>query len=340
MKHQSCKFTAVVFFSFTLLLSGCKLEMEPYPTDDIVVSESGLGVISGKVVSPNGKAIGNATVEVVGNEKYNTKTDTEGDFSFEVPSGEQKLRIFTGSGEVFGSSKNVLVLSEKTVSLEPIPLDLFPSSKLAYVQGDYDHIESIITNTLGYEVALLEHAELENLDNLKKYDVVFFNCGYSGLSGDSASSQVQMDNIRKNIGNYVKGGGKIYASDYAFGYIAPQCETGYGNIFESNNIIIGKDEMCLAMNGNEQTITGDVADEDLANIIGEKAEIVFDLGGWAMVHPTPSFKGNVLVEGDNSAVLAFSQKIGEGQLLYTTFHNEANISEDMEAILEFFIHNF
>jgi hypothetical protein len=102
MKKQSFK-----LFSFILLaivFSSCNLEIEPVDGDTVINNEPEFGVISGVVVSPTGKAIGNATVEVVENEKYNSKTDTEGRFSFEAPAGEQELRIFTGSGDVFSTS--------------------------------------------------------------------------------------------------------------------------------------------------------------------------------------------------------------------------------------------
>jgi hypothetical protein len=148
-----------------------------------------------------------------------------------------------------------------------------------------------------------------------------------------------MDDIRQNIGDYVVEGGKVYASDYAIGYISAKCESSSYSL-EFNNTVITAEEACFSLNGNAQTMIADVVDADLATIIGEEADIVYDLGGWAKITPAQSFVGNVLVEGENSSVLAFSQNIGSGQILYTTFHNEANISDDMEAILEFFIYNF
>ncbi|MFT5618346.1 MAG: hypothetical protein ACI85I_001579 [Arenicella sp.] len=159
--------------------------------------------------------------------------------------------------------------------------------------------------------------------------------GYSGQT----STQEEMDDIRQNIGDYVAEGGKIYAFDYAIGYISPKCEVSSYSL-EFNNTVITSEEVCFDLIGESGTTMANVVDENLANIIGEEANIVYDLGGWSTITPTQKFAGNILVEGDDSSILAFSQKIGSGEVLYTTFHNEANISDDMEAILEFFIYNF
>ncbi len=345
MKKQSFKLFSLVLFVTTFIFSSCSLEVEPLVSDDDSGNSLELATISGVVVSPKGKAVRSATVEVVGNEKYNSITDTEGKFSFEVPTGEHTLKIYTGSGEVFNSSKSVEVEAKTNNSIGNIELSVAPQTRIAYVWGEYDNIQSIISNSLGYQIDSLSHSDMEDINNLRKYDVIFLNCGESGQGrmdgySEQISTQEEMDVIRQNIGDYVAEGGKIYASDYAVGYVVPQCDSDFNYYLEFNNTLFSADILCFNLNGEVETVVANVIDKDLANIIGEEANIIYDLGEWATIIPAQNFAGNVLVEGDNSSVLAFSQNIGSGQILYTTFHNEANISDDMEAILEFFIYNF
>jgi hypothetical protein len=75
------------------------------------------------------------------------------------------------------------------------------------------------------------------------------------------------------------------------------------------------------------------------------ARLNYDLDAWAVPEDVGS-ETEVLVQGVadtiwwdtvTNAPLAVRTHIGEGTALYTSFHNESQVTEDMEAILNEFI---
>ncbi len=310
--------------------------------DDLIIETSNeTGIVTGTIVTPNGSKVGGATIEVASNSSYKTKTNNEGEFSFSVPSGEQRLKVFSGSGDIFRTSLNVSVTIDATANIGDIVLDN-PGS-IAYLAGDYDNIQDIIDDSLGYSMVAISSEDLQNLNALNAYDLIFLNCGEFAV-GNSSLGQTEQDLIRSNLNSYITNGGKAYGSDWAITYFAPACTVDsleeIGINFEINNTIFGENDVCFKLIGVEQEVTANVVDANLSTLIGSTAEVNYDLPGWANIETGLSFSGNVLLSNPTLGIMAFDQSIGDGHVLFTTFHNEANITEDMEEILEYFIFNF
>ncbi|MCO4773763.1 MAG: hypothetical protein KDA24_27270, partial [Deltaproteobacteria bacterium] len=165
-------------------------------------------------------------------------------------------------------------------------------------------------------------------DLLADYDVIFFNCGMSETWGG------QYDAIGANLDEYVRNGGNLYVSDLAF----PILEAARPDFLD----MAGEDTFEAPRVGMQGTVLATVLDPVLSVYFGGRAvEIDYDLSGWAavetvspeaevvLVGTVPTFNGDI----NNAPVVAAMQLPGEGRMVYTTFHNEAQINADMEAIL-------
>ena len=184
-----------------------------------------------------------------------------------------------------------------------------------------------------------EHVQLmSNPSELAKYDILFFNCGMTEDWMWSGS------NVGQNLRDYVNGGGSIYASDMAY-YVLEET-------FPSAVSFVGNDSTPgAAYVGEMGYVQGDVVDETMKAVLGKDvAEINYDLPSWAAIESaqpgTPLIRGSYQYYDMNSmdysvmtqtGPLAVRYESGAGVFLYTSFHNEAQATQDMDAILREFV---
>lgn len=242
-------------------------------------------------------------------------TDTDGRFTLEgVPIGEQTLLAQRGA---FQTTFMVTVEQDQQTMIDA-PIKIESASALAYVPGVYDSIEEIVEE-LGNEITELSVSDLADPGVTSQYGIIFLNCS----NYFSAPSEEVTDNLR----DYVENGGVLYASDWASVFV----EALYPESIE------------FERSGNEQTITVDVVEDDVRLFVDgrDEIELAYDLGSWARI---ASVQGaSVLVRGtvneeDTSEPLAVLFEQGQGQVIYTTFHNEAGVTEDQLAVLRYFIY--
>lgn len=304
------------------------------------------GNITGYVCAPNGTTkIGGAHVwtkafDCKGNQVViDTFTDDAGNFELKgVPAGETKVFIQKGS---FETEYVVTVPEGGTVHAPDVVEDTcFPDDqvKIAVITGNWDSIEQIL-DQLGFKYDLYDGVFLTNqskqlLTNLSKmseYDIIFFDCGAN--HSDILSFNTTL--IVQNLQNFVGGGGSIYASDWAFVY----AEWPWPNAidFYGGNMNAGGPKV-----GAKGKIVGTVSDAGLAGFVGKtKVEINFDLSAWVVVTGAPAattvhISGSVPQAGNN-APLMVSHTPGAGKVLYTTFHNEYQVTGDMVKILNYLV---
>jgi hypothetical protein len=128
----------------------------------------------------------------------------------------------------------------------------------------------------------------------------------------------------------VNNGGILYASDWALSVVEAMYPSDVsGEIY-----------------GDVQSVTADLVDTDLASFIGKStASIQYDLPGWKTPE-TLSTAAKVLVRGDfvdgttthNDLPLAIVLSKGNGKVVFTSFHNEAGVTDDQIDVLRFFIY--
>ena len=312
--------------------------------------EEGHGTISGRVCGPQGSVwLADAHVWVVRpdttlNETY---TDVDGNFTLEnVLAGTQTLNIEKGS---FSSQQDVVVTEgEATVLTEQTCVDP-ASAHVAVVTGDWDSIEDILAGAGITDVTLYDGLNntspsdsdlLSNANTMAGYDIIFLNCGQYPASFFTNAT------IINNLRSYVDAGGSLYASDWAYDFVEiafPDSIEFEGNDSQQNAAAVGE----------SGPMTANVSDPALATALGDTTvSLNYDLPQWVV--PT-SAGGNarVLVTGNASAfnysnfqtynipnaALAVQFHFGSngGSVIYTSFHNEQQSTQDMDLLLSYMV---
>lgn len=308
-----------VYFSFlflSLLLYSCSSDDTNPVTGNIPA-----GTVQGYVKSLNGSypvpgARARIQPSTVDADTQTVYTNTDGFYKFtNISSGDKT--IFFSKGEFVDT---IRITVPQNSGVEVPDAQLKPIGLLAFVWGDYDEIQAIVRDSLGYEMDSLTIADLSNLGTLQNYRMVFLNCG----------SDIR-NTTNTQLGEYIQGGGKVYASDWAFGCISSVYPDLNGDY-----------------NGSVQNITANITNSDLELFLGKNtASIVYNLPSWLSLDPAnnqtvnvPFLRGTYETSSgtvtDNS--IAFERVDGSGKLIYTTFHNEANVTTDAVRVLMFFIY--
>lgn len=294
-----------------LFITGC--------SEDTPTSIPAGNTVQGYVRSANG------TVSVSGvyvnmssfpDNPDSTYTDANGFYKFtNVSSGDKSLLFSKGS---FRDTIDITV----PISGNVPDAYLTPAKPLAFYWGNYDDIQSIIRE-MGYVLDSLFIADFENPATLQQYSIIFINCG------DSSRYNLNTPVISNNLTAFLNNGGRIYASDWAFG-----CVKGIHP--ELNGTYDGETTSSLLSN---------VVYSPLQNYLGKNTvDIRYNLPDWLSLDPNNNYTQNIpFVRATYQSVTnnptAFFRETysGGGKLIYTTFHNEAQLSSDMTKILQFFV---
>lgn len=134
----------------------------------------------------------------------------------------------------------------------------------------------------------------------------------------------------RRLRDYVNQGGSLYVSDWAQEVVR--------EMFPGD---LGGERI-----GDDQTIFGRVTDQGLRTFVWkDSVEIRYDLGSWETLdtlssRPTVLLRGNYRAGGlmQTNKALAILISHGSGRVVYTTFHNEANVTRDAVKVLTYFLH--
>ena len=177
---------------------------------------------------------------------------------------------------------------------------------------------------------------------LAEYDIIFFNCGaqYILISAQTTSSNGAITNVQ----NFVNSGGSVYASDWAGEMIYaafPERINFYGDDFMFDEAKAG------SALGNQSAA---IVDPTMSTSLGRTdVKINFDLDAWVAldaINLQPSDL-NIYVKspvelgyeygGTSEIPLVVSFQYGQGKVLFTSAHNEAQTSADLRDILNYLV---
>ena len=186
----------------------------------------------------------------------------------------------------------------------------------------------------------------EDAAKLAKYDVIFFTCGVdakSWLTGEAIGNLARpgvrsirfdpaaLERIRSAVRSFVEKGGTLYASDWRLTMI----RICFPELSEADEVV----------SGAKQTLIADVVDPGLSARIGSTVELKFDLPDWkparlsargATVYIRGRYRTN-----DNGAIvespLLVRVPVGQGSIIFTSFHNEKVNSELETKLLQFLV---
>jgi len=324
-----------------LAVSACT-EYDFVPdSDEVLAGDGRVGSLTGRVCGPDGEHWVVAADVVIdhGNGQRSTGvTDSDGYFTLDnVPVGDWEVVVRKGSFEV---SIPVTILEGQVTEIPEGQCIEQGNVQIAVVEGSWDAVEHIL-GTMSLEYDTIDYfgstAFLRDPARLSEYDIIFFNCGMDDSWEYSYGAEVA-----GNLRDFVEAGGSIYASDWAY-YIV---EAGWPsmNTFQGDDSWLGD-----ARVGETGYITADVLDPVMAQRLGsDTASLNFDLPAWVVMKQT--HQGDVLIQGtatyydysnpysydyQTSTVPLVSRLIqGDGAVVYTSFHNEAQTTLDMTLLLQ------
>ncbi len=287
----------------------------------------GSGSLVGRICDPsgNGWVVGARVWVDDGGVIVETTTDENGAFRLDgLTGGTHDVHVEKGSWSAVLEDADVI--DGVTMSL---PDDLCLSDDdvtVGVIPGLYDSVE-VLLNDLGIDYESINDPQSlwNDPTELERFDVIFANCS-EGEFGVASWNQA-------NVADWVHQGGSLYASDYAFWLV----EQVYPNMIE----FAGNDnDRYGPATGASGSTTADVLDPAMQGVVGgPTAHIDYDLGAWMQMDATVS--SQTLVQGQPPAFSGHSglqpmvsrQFVGDGQVIYTTFHNEAQVTADMEVLL-------
>ena len=325
---------------------------------------------------PAGAPLVGATVSLwatdcAGNfEQHATASGANGQFALaDVPAGGHRLSI-----------EHPLLAEPITVEARVVPgqivavagldaaacLDAPP--RLAVVEGEWDSVEVILDQLgLAYDVYLSSSPNgddlaspalelLHDAERMADYDAILFNCGrlqrdFLAVSIDTSSgvTRVGFDYATlayANLRAFVRGGGNIYASDWAYPIVeglSPDAIDFAGDDGHAYDVLTGP-------NGST---AGEIADVPLSAFVGAgEVPVEFNLDRWAMVDavsndvdvfvrgnlpasPTGAPVDNTLVE--RPMLTGFQPFVGGGYVVFTTFHYHSQPDAHMIDVLSYLI---
>jgi len=305
--------------------------------------------VEGRICSPSGNYfVSNVFIEVRYFDENGTErsqgvvTNSEGHFFIPyVPEGQHRFKATRGR---FSIAQRIQVEESSEITNLGDICFASDSVRIAVVEGSYDNIESIIEQ-LGFTTIEFINSRVPTyqedflaLESLLQYDIVYFNCG--------ANEQHILDweAAAHNLRDYLSQGGAIYASDWSYDLVEntiPSAINFYGNDTVNN----------AAQHGRPEVVSGAVHDSPLAKMCGVEVEIKYDLSYWAIAVEA-NINTDVLVSGTvhsnifTAEIQQFERAplmvqipfgLNGGKIIYTSFHNEAQVTDDMLCILNYII---
>ena len=196
----------------------------------------------------------------------------------------------------------------------------------------------------GYRYRTFPLEDLGNPSVLAEFDVVFLTCSgvpeswlkESHRAGDRPNTEMYTPNeevigqVTRCLSEFVARGGTLYVSDLHYSLVA----NGFPKFVD----------LAKAKTGQVQTLTAEVVNPGLSELIGPELELQFDQPGW---RPAAFAGESVEVylrgtfttsegEQDTAPLLAkFPHE--EGTVIFTSFHNEKQHSEKELQLLKFLV---
>ena len=331
-----------------------------YQKDDPTVVES--GAIAGRVCDPSGRTWlqnANAYVNLVDEhgviyDTVETFSDETGTWTISDLPGEAQYTVYVTYGNEILIEETVWVGSGETVQLdEPScfdPLDL----EVAVVTGDYDDFDDVLDDLGFLEYTLIDGLDTVQLTDflsspteLAKYDVIFFNGGFTedGIIYDSEDETNTLpDTVIENVVAYVDAGGSIYASDWAYDIV----EIGWPDRIE----FVGADDVPDdAQKGDYCQVDAAVSDASLAAYLETQyIPIEYDLEVWPPIENvdrsvSTHLTGSVeYTDGLSNFTLAsvpllVSFNSGDGKVAFSTFRVARNADEEIVKTVQYMMYN-
>ena len=227
---------------------------------------------------------------------------------------------------------------------DPPPVIPTVRLRIGVIQGEFDDMGKLLrTLGEGYQFAVVDLDELINPETYDKFDLLLVTCGgyTNAWLGESTGTESRgrgsftarpevWEKVSVNLRGFVKRGGTLYASDWRYSLVAKAFEefVDHGRVDE----------------GQQQTVTAEVSDAGLRELLGQSIKLKFDQPGWRPA----AFKGESVVtyltghyksmsDRDRESPLLVKFPVGDGAVIFTSFHNEEQNSEVELKLLKYLV---
>jgi hypothetical protein len=313
--------------------------------------EDETGAVAGRVCAPDGETWlfdASVFVDLVGGGRVETKTDVDGRYLLMgVPVGTQTVHVEKGS---FSSQRTVEVLAGQTTTIPDDQCQLDDEPRIAVVTGQNDDV-GLVLESIGIDPTSISTYNgvfrvawgmelLEDYAVLSEYDILFINCGANGIDDYPAlllfptvvESTLAIENLRR----FVDEGGSLYASDEAYDLI----ERAWPDFidFVGDDALIDAAQIGVFEN---DPVPVRIVEPGLRAAMGiDQFDIHFRYVLWAVIadvapETTIYTRGDAPTDAgimpDVPLTVGFS--VGQGRVLYTTFHQEPGIESATEQLL-------
>jgi hypothetical protein len=237
--------------------------------------------------------------------------------------------------------------------LQEVSLTTSVSAEIQFFDGYIDgaHFETEVSSASTRPSQQVEDLlRADTTEGLDFFNTAFLACGMRGVA-DRVYNGVAEDNhlvldatVINNVFAAVSHGQRLYFSDWTYDLL----EATWPDKVEW----LGSDtELDAAQRGRPGAVNARVVDQGLADFmeigLGEQIEVIFNQGGWAVIESVGD-DVNVLVEAEieyddpltgevatrtSPLVVAFDG--GGGHVVFTSFHNEAQITDDARDVLRY-----
>lgn len=352
-------------FSFALLASifvllsptaGCNNcqgeQLDPIPQP---------GQISGRICDPGeAKGIWGAEVYVLldedGTRRISTTTNADGSFLLEeIPEGDYTLYVERGSFST--TVEGIQVIEEETTVLSEEDC-IEPDQVTMAVYNGHDEVEQVLSR-LGYNDFTIHetyhHASdrdddteswlktaFYDYDAFSDNDILFINCAAHEWALD-AMTEDEKETVLDNLRQFIEEGGSVYLSDWSYDLLEqlyPDAVDWLGDDAVAND----------AEHGVAQEFVGSVIDQGMSAAGLDQVLLRFEQSRIAIplelgVGTRMMIRAAVLVEQDEEEVLFEDIPVllehrpininaeVAGRVIYTTFHNGGNNTQDMDNLL-------
>jgi hypothetical protein len=335
------------------------------------------GSVTGKVCAPDQATwVNGATVFVdatdCNGQSIHIETTSSADGSFtlrSVPPGDWTVHAVLGS---FTQDTAVTVHANAPTAIPDNQLCVAQKAvRIAVVTGAGDKIENLLdtlklTYTLygGDSSTWTSQAApfLADLNEMKKYDLIFVDCAAAKTSGTTIDLGTESSTIEANLHAYVLQGGSVYSSDWALLFTLAASPSSFNYATQSGSGVTNPLDAKQLMGFAPQTVTADVQDPALALFLGKNSlDIAFPAqsGHWGLLASAPG--AQVLVSAnavdtcpDTSCKSAGAKRnnvpvavrarllppgVKGGNVVYTSFHNVAQVGDDVSQVLKYLVLN-
>lgn len=188
-------------------------------------------------------------------------------------------------------------------------------------ESGYDDMGEIL-DQLG-----VQHQPFSNLDPQSQHEaVLMLNCNRRWKGGALGALQSMLDliegvasndSVEASVDQFIRRGNSAIASDFAGEILEEFTRATFDTATDST------------------TITASVVDQELVDLLGkQQISLEFDMPGWYKPEQTPSGATPILRRKSSGDILAYKFDHGQGQIVYTAFHNHAQASEVEKALLQ------